>query len=290
MTAGDHGEAARVDTLIERIAGELDLRIIAPLAGGEFGAKLVADSTGREMVLKALPVGEWDWVARFAQGAELSGRLRARGYPAPEYFGTGGALGAAWSLQQRLPGAIPDVVREAHALRLLELAEMHAGAAGRRAEHTHQGIPVMVEWLPSLKARDDTRALAVEIEQVVERWPEIDFLDDGIVHSDFHHRNYLAIGDEVTGVFDWELAGVGDCRQDLVTLAFWSALLPDQIPPPVASLILAQVRERCPPEILAFFAARQALLQLDFDLRNHPELLARLVPGIERTIATWWRG
>ena len=283
-------KAARVDSLLGRMARELGLRIVAPLAGGEFGATLVADGDGREMVLKALPLSDLaDWPARFAQGAELSSRLRAHGYPAPEYFGTGAALGAAWSLQERLPGAIPEVLHEAHAPRLLELAQMHEGAAGRRAERRHQGIPVMRAWLPALKARDDTRGLALEIEPVVERYPEIPFLDDGIVHSDFHHRNFLAIGDEVTGVFDWELATVGDWRQDLVTLAYWSALLPEQIPPGVAAIIGERVREVCPPDVLAFFAARQTLLQLDFDLRNHPEYLERLVARIERNVAPWWR-
>ena len=279
--------AARVDLLLVRIADELDLRVVQPLAGGEFGATLVAGGDGREMVLKALPSAEW--APRFTQGAELSSRLRADGYPAPEYFGTGVALDASWSLQEQLPGTIPGVMHEAHARRLLELAQLHEGAAGRRSDRRHQGIPVIREWLPALKAREDTRALALDIEPVVERYPEIPFLDDGIVHSDFHHRNFLAVGDEVTGVFDWELAHVGDWRQDLVTLAYWASVLPEQIPPPVAAIIVQGLRKICPSEVLAFFAARQTLLQLDFDLRNHPEFLESIVPRIERSVAPWWR-
>jgi hypothetical protein len=50
-----------------------------------------------------------------------------------------------------------------------------------------------------------------------------------VMQNDFHHRNYLADVDAVTGVCDWEGASVGDWRFDLATLAFWSAVVPEQM-------------------------------------------------------------
>jgi hypothetical protein len=195
----------RLDSLIASVAHELGLRIVQRLGGGELGAALVHDASGRELVLKALPGDQWQ--PRFALGAELAGRLRSRGYPASEYIDTGVAAGASWSLQQRLPGLVPEVLSPARAHRLCALAAMHEGAAGRRGPPP----PLDTErWLARVESQPDTAPLAEELRAVLARTDGIELLDDGIVHADFHHRNYLAIGDDITGVFDWDLAYVGD--------------------------------------------------------------------------------
>lgn len=279
----------RVDGLLSRVAAELGLRVVAPLAGGNFGAMLVEDARGRELVLKALPSP--DWAPRFARGAEMAERMRALGYPAPHYAGTGVQLDASWSLQERLPGSVPEVLTEAHGRRLLELAQMHAGAAGRSSSgQQREALSDASVRLAQLNSREETRPLAAELASVLDRWAQIELLEDGVVHGDFHHRNYLAIGDEITGVFDWEFARPGDWRSDLVNLAFWSALLPGQIPPDVASIIIERMKQLCPRTVLALLAARMALRQLDFDVRVHPEHLSTIVPGVETIIAPWWRG
>lgn len=273
-------------SLIGRVAEELGLQAIAPLAGGEYGALLVADVAGAEWVLKAMASEEWAPV--FARGGEMAERLRALGYPAPKYAGTGAAVGASWSMQERLPGAVPDVMTEAHASRLLELVAMHAGAAGRsmswdRALARRRG------WLDELSARPETATIAAELGAVLERAAGVPLLGDSVMHNDFHHRNYLADGDEVTGVFDWEMAWPGDWRFDLVTLAFWAVLLPEQIPAPAARLIVERMHAACPPDVLALLSALRATDQLDFDARVHPERLALVLPAIETQVAPWWR-
>lgn len=277
----------RVDALLPRVARELGLRVVAPLAGGEFGATLVRDAGGRELVLKALPSAEF--APRFARGAEMAGRMRARGYPAPRYEGTGAVEGAAWSLQERLPGAVPDVMSERHAVRLLELVGMHAGAAGRSARRQAATVVEAAGLIARVEQHEETRPIACELAAVIERYGGRALIEDSVVHRDFHHRNYLAIGDEVTGVIDWELAGTGDWRADLVTLAFWSALLPAQIPPGAARIVIERMEEVCPPDVLALLAARMTLRQLDFDVRVHPERLPAILPGLERSVARWWR-
>jgi aminoglycoside phosphotransferase (APT) family kinase protein len=167
---------------------------------------------------------------------------------------------------------------------------MHAGAAGRsdRARQ-REALSRARTRLVQLSSRDETRPLAAELASVLDRYAQLDLLEDGVVHGDFHHQNYLAIGDVITGVFDWEFAHPGDWRSDLVTLAFWSALLPDQIPPDVSRIIIDGMKQLCPRTVMALMAARMALRQLDFDVRVHPENLPAIVSGVDTLIAPWWR-
>jgi aminoglycoside phosphotransferase (APT) family kinase protein len=137
--------------------------------------------------------------------------------------------------------------------------------------------------------RDERAApLAREIVTVVDRSQHVELRQSDVVHSDFHHRNYLAIGDEVTGVFDWEFARPGDWRLDLVTLAFWAAV-GGLVPAPAAGIIVSTALAECQPDVLGFLAAFQALRQLDFDVRTHPERVAGLAAAIEANVAPWWR-
>ncbi len=273
----------RVDALLPAIAEHLGLEVVRPLAGGEFGATIVRDARGEQLVLKALP--STAFARRFGLGAELAGRLREKGYPAPAYAGTGIALGASWSLQEYLSGSVPDVMSAGHAKRLCDLVTMHASAAGGR-----QNMPRETESrFATIEAREETSSLAAEIRAVIERSQGIALFDDGVVHGDFHHRNYLAIGHQVTGVFDWELARIGDWRSDLVTLAFWAAIVPAQVPPEVAEIIQRRLVSECPHDVIAYFAAHCALRQLDFDVREHPERLLVARDAIEAHVAPWWR-
>jgi aminoglycoside phosphotransferase (APT) family kinase protein len=273
---------------LTRIADDLGLTIVRPFAGGVYGATLVTDAAGDELVLKTMPTEMWS--KAFSLGASLVNRLRASGYPAPEYIDTGAAHGATWSLQRVLPGAIPDVMSESHMQQLLALAERHAGAVpeGAGAWLAHQ-MPYLQMSLRTITDTPITRALALELGAVFARTKDIELLDDGVVHNDFHHRNFLAIGDDVSAVFDWEFADVGDWRYDLVTLAFWSVLMPHQIPPDVATLAVDRMHAACPPDALALFTAVRTITQLDFDARNNPQFLPGLIEGIEAHVAPWWR-
>jgi aminoglycoside phosphotransferase (APT) family kinase protein len=94
----------------------------------------------------------------------------------------------------------------------------------------------------------------------------------------------------VTGVFDWELARVGDWRSDLVTLAFWSVMVPEHVPDAAVRIIGANLVLECPHAVIAYFAARCSLRQLDYDAREHPERLLIARDAIESRVALWWRG
>jgi aminoglycoside phosphotransferase (APT) family kinase protein len=278
----------RVDALLDRIADHLSVEVVSRLAGGEFGALLVRDRDGGELVLKALPSEEF--ADRFARGASLAMRLRSRGYPAPEYVGTGVALGATWSLQERMRGDIPEPPSTKHIRRLVELAEMHADAAGDRGDPCAAGLENLERLWPNIASHEKTHELADEIRNAVRACDGVELRQSDVTHGDFHHRNFLALGDDVTCVFDWEFAAPGDWRADLVTLAFWCAVLRDYlIPGDAGRIAIERAEELCPSPVLAFLAATMAARQLDFDVREHPERLEMITSSIERHVAPWWR-
>ena len=277
---------------LQVLAEKLGIRIAGPLVGGEFGALLATDADGRELVLKTMPASPLlpleTLAAIFNRGAALSARLRARGYPAPEYAGTGATEAFAWSLQERLPGAVPDAMTLAHGRRLLELAALQRDAAGEAGDLRAFMLARIDEHMVTVVRDERAARLARETAAAVERRKDVELRRNDVVHCDFHHRNYLAIGDDVTGLFDWEFARAGDSRLDLVTLGFWAAI-GGLVPAPVASIVVEAALAACPPDVLAFLAAFQALRQLDFDVRTHPDRVDGLIRAIEANIAPWWR-
>ena len=277
----------RHDGLLAPVAEALGLDLVTVFGGGESGAGLVRAGEGAELVLKVLPGAEW--AGRFAGGAALASRLRSAAYPVPRYAGTGVSDGVSWSLQQRLPGAVPDLMTATHARRLVRLAGRHAGAAGRRGDvrarvdQELRGATTRLAGCPEAAAlvRDLTRALARDAPGL---------RDGDVVHGDFHHRNYLAAGDRVTGVFDWELAWAGDWRLDLVTLACWASWVPSQVTAPARRFVIDAARAACEPGVLALFTALLTLRTLDFDARVHPDRLPGLVATVGATTRAWLRG
>lgn len=276
-----------VDALLPRIAAELGLEMVAPLRGGEFGATIVRDREGQELVLKASPSPAW--TRRSGRSARLVERLRNRGYPAPMYVASGATALASWSLQERLPGATALVMTEPHALRLIELLALHADAAPRRRQWTRAEVPKMRGWLRKLARRGDAGQLCEELRAVLAACGGVSLRDRDIIHNDFSHRNYLASGERVTGVIDWELAATGDWRLDLCSLAYDAALDPDRVPERVATMLTERVRRACPPRVLALFLAYQALRHVDFEARAHPERVASTIEDIGARIAPLWR-
>ena len=173
---------------------------------------------------------------------------------------------------------------------LIALAERHAGAmADRSGRHgtwfSHQA-PHLEMSLRTITDTPITHALALELADVLDRTKEVPLLDDGVVHNDFHHRNFLAIGDDVTGYFDWEFADIGDWRYDLVTLAWWTTVMQMD-----AARLAVDRMQRCASRTSwrsSRPSARSA--QLDFDVRNNPAFLPGLIERIRADIAPWWRG
>jgi aminoglycoside phosphotransferase (APT) family kinase protein len=275
-----------VDSLLPRIADELGLIVVAPMRGGEFGATIVRDRDGQELVLKATSASR---APRIARGAGLAERLRQSGYPAPLFVATGVAHNASWSLQERLPGEVPPQVTMPQALRLIALTELHAGAGDEAAPWQTDAIPAMKAWARQVTSHQPSRVLAFELARIAMRSSDVTLRDQDVIHNDFSHRNFLAAGDQVTGIIDWELADVGDWRLDLVTLAYWAALSPARVPEGIARRVEAAMCEFVPRDVIGLFAAYQALRHLDYVARAHPRLVLLTTSAIERKIAPWWR-
>jgi aminoglycoside phosphotransferase (APT) family kinase protein len=280
--------------LLARVAAEIGVEVVRRPSGGENGAAYVRDDRGRDLVLKATPGA--DAAPAWARGAALAGALGRAGYPAPRRVRTGvaPATGATWSLQDVLPGAVPDCSTAAHVRQLAALAERHAGRAPRpdpgwpgglvrlaatAATRVAAGPASARRWGAEIAAR--LPALAGEPAPASRR--------QDVVHFDFHHRNYLAEGDEVTGVFDWEAARAGDWRFDLATLAFWACLAGTEMAPDAKATAVERAVAVCPAPALALYGSCLAARTLAFYTDRRPALVAPAADAIGARVAAWWR-
>ncbi len=201
---------------VEAAADALGLRIVRRFDASMFGAALVEGRGDEPLVLKAS--SDLTLAEEWATGAAMAARLRERGYPASNYLETGTTGNVTWSLQAVLPGRVPPLFTVGHAEQLIALACRHDIDSGERRP-----------W--DALAREATGRALAELKPLPDRFDEtlsatLDATEDlalaqtTIVHGDFHHRNLFVDDGRVTGVFDWDIAGPGEWRFDLVNLAF----------------------------------------------------------------------
>jgi len=264
------------------------LEVVAPCAGGEFGATHVRDSAGRDLVLKL--VHDIEWATR---GADIAGRVRARGYPAPEYVDVGTVEEQGYTVQELRPGAIPDVMTVEYVDQLLDLVPLHTGVVPEGAgwvEELVTGLRGEAVWPLHDAARDVAPAVVEELVALGRRLDGLVLPEHDAVHGDFHHRNYLAADGRVTAVFDWEGARNGDCRFDAFVLAAWSRGVPHQSTPDAAARAWDRATAGVEPDALALFAGHLALRNLDFYARHNPDALPWCLGTIEEILGPCWRG
>lgn len=278
----------REETPTQKIAASLGLHIVAPAEGGEFGATFVSNQAGDRLVLKV--VEGTDSAPEWERGARLAGILRDSGYPCPCYEGTGTDGEVTWSLQHVLPGSLPTVTSTEHLEQLVALAQSHADRA-----------PVPdPSWTEKSIGRARTTAAWLERQERTSHWGiELDAALAGLAHTatrvadvdhnDFHHRNYLAEGDSVTGVFDWELAATGDWRFDLATLTFWGEVDRDRVSDDARATAQRALAADCPDQLSALFGALTTTQVIAFFASFRPESLARVLGAIHANVASWWR-
>jgi hypothetical protein len=208
---------------------DLGYTVVRPMAEGEAShATLVADSDGRQRVLKWWPGDDGD-LAHVEAAAERVDRLRLRGYPAPQYILISQLDGVVLVIQELLDGRPPPTLLAIHIDRLIALNELqrdtqpHTSAWGEfmRSTLLHGADGhCLHEPLRDHSARSAAlleRVIAVGHEIVPSDLPALD-----TAHIDFHHLNVLVTGDTVTGIIDCEGARAGDRMFDLVTLLFCS--------------------------------------------------------------------
>ena len=161
--------------------------------------------------------------------------LRACGVPVPEYPYVLSGDGWTLSAQQCLPGASVDNPSPAMVRQVAECVSAQAGVAGPPlalavdgqswGEFVVRALTVGVDgWAMHDPLRTGNARSAAILERIEAVGTDADpswFPDGELVHLDLHTDNLLA-GDDGTlsGVIDWESAGTGDHRFDLVRFAF----------------------------------------------------------------------
>jgi thiamine kinase-like enzyme len=269
---------------VELAAGVLGLRIVRRFDASMFGAALVEGRGDEPLVLKAS--SDLTLAEGWATGAATAARLREHGYPASNYVETGTTGNVTWSLQRVLPGRVPLMFTVEYADQLIALACRHDVDSGRRRP-----------W--EALAREVARRALAELGSLPDRFDETlrDTLDDTedvglsettIVHGDFHHRNLLVADGRVTGVFDWDIAGPGDWRFDLVNLAFACQMYPKTCEPDALATVIAAVREHCEAPTAAFLTACQTLRALSMLRGRRPDWVEPASRRMQAALAQWW--
>lgn len=273
-----------MDEHIREIASALGLTIVGPFAHGTFGAFAVATADGEQLVLKAQPDPALEPV--WAAGAEMAARLHERGYPNPRILRVGSTGAAVWSLQERLSGEVLRRLTPTHAAQLISLAGRHDVDSGRSRPWREDAIAAARAWLGSTPMdAHDARVLAAAID----RGEAAEILQTTVVHGDFHHGNALVEGDEVTGVFDWEVASPGDWRFDLVVLAFGCHVRPDSCEPAASALVTEAVRSHCPDDVAALMMACQVLRLASMIAARSPDEAATACGRMVAGLGAWLR-
>jgi aminoglycoside phosphotransferase (APT) family kinase protein len=273
---------AGVSDTLEDVAAALGLQLVRRFADGVFGAALVRDEQGQDLVLKAQPRPELE--PTWATGAAMAARLRADGYPSPRYEAVGRTTHAVWSLQEHLPGTVPERLTAQVAAQLVGLARRHATDCGQRRPWRDDAITAARGWRAGLELDSGDAAV---LEAALDGGAPAELLETTIVHGDFHHRNALVDRDEVVGVFDWDVAGPGDWRFDLVMLAFGCRLQPGACDPGALDLVIAAMRTECPDDVVALMTACQILRIASLTATHAPAKAPILVSKLTRTLANW---
>ena len=110
-----------------------------------------------------------------------------------------------------------------------------------------------------------------------------------IVHGDFHHRNFLVVDGRVAGVFDWDIAGPGDWRFDLVNLSFACQMYPKTCEPAALATVNAAVRDHCDVPTAAFLTACQTLRALSMLRARRPDWVDTASRRMQATLVLWWK-
>lgn len=269
---------------VASIAKQLGFDLQRQLGGGAFGAFLARTGAGAEVVLKVLPDHPGFSHERVSKAVQCAEKVRASGYPVPQYLQVGSAQDRVFTVQEYVGGEVPDVLRLPHAAQLVDLWRQHEKVAGEwadagraRAEDIVTGLRVGTENVfvdhAVLRTAADPRVRRVldvaigighDVQPETFRWADV-------VHGDFDQSNVLVRGDRVVAVFDWEGAHAGDSRADLVGLSAVPA--PEDVEPAAAQFLRRVIGASVPAPVRRAVLALGALQRLTFAVRSRPDLL-----------------
>ena len=195
-----------------------------PLAGGyQEGAWRITDLSGRVAVLKRTAVPRSLPVVR---------RLRAAGYPAPDFLYYGdGPDGSPYLVQEFLPGTplsalTPEYTRQLIALNRLQ-ANLNPESKRPEDNWSDYARNVMFAdesgWASCLRGYSpETARLMTAIEEAAAPYADTILPVTDAVHGDWSLGNLLAEGGRITGIVDCAYAGWGTRAIDLATLLHYA--------------------------------------------------------------------
>jgi Ser/Thr protein kinase RdoA (MazF antagonist) len=235
-----------------------EVRLLGATPSGESKSAFRLATGRRELVLKLTPStpGAMDNRTRLTQ---LVGRLRSRGYPAPEYLGAGRADDVVFTVQRRLPGRAlepaPGLPVEPGVLDTVLPAVLDAVEIQRDAGDLPH--PPWPHWLldtidnggagyclhETMRRRADTSALLRRLLRVAARNRSAPVRTTDVVHFDMSPANILHQRGRLTGIIDWDVpfdgAGQGDREHLWETACAISGL--DWVAVYLCHLVLRQV-------------------------------------------------
>ncbi|TCO20499.1 Ser/Thr protein kinase RdoA (MazF antagonist) [Kribbella steppae] len=266
------GRVERMDAerVVAELAEQTGVRLIVegPCSGGEVGAAFVRWPDGRRSVLKWRPGTRLEDL--LAGPIAVSEAVRAAGAPVPETQLAVQLGPAIATVQELLPGA-PITRLDSDGLdQALAFNDLQAGLLADRPE-----IPALELFLREdgpgfclhgpLRAHNRRTARLDDWITTVGAEHPGPLHGDDAVHVDYHPGNLLAVDGTITGIIDWDGAGRGDRRLDLVTLRF--GLQGDKPDPTVVARLDAAL-ETLPDDVLRPLWATMSLRMVDWAIRH----------------------
>jgi aminoglycoside phosphotransferase (APT) family kinase protein len=172
-------------------------------------------------------------------------------------------------VQERLAGAPPERVDAGLVEEMLDLNRRMAGLLAGRADLAPVPLyltgsgPGFCRHEPLAGYDRRTARLLATVRAIGAGRDTADGPD--LVHLDFHPGNVLVHEGRISGLVDWDGAGRGDGRLDLVTLRFDLA----RRAPHLGTALAARLRATVPPGRLRAYSAHMALRLVDWSIRHH---------------------
>lgn len=245
-------------------------KIVGRYGLGESGvASRVVDDAGNLFVLK---IGAGDEF-RAESAARTTHRLRALGYPAPEYLAVGKVRDTSYTLQRELRGQpIGQRVSIALLPQLLRLNDLQRGQGESENDEPDRLVHSVMIGFPNFCNLATLRTYSTESAAMLDSLQRIVVAHahecqkrNDIVHFDFHPNNILIEDDRITGVIDWESSVSGDCAFDLATMLFYTWPFEE-----FRDQLWCALVERTPRGAAAVYLAHMIVRQLDWSMRHHP--------------------
>jgi aminoglycoside phosphotransferase (APT) family kinase protein len=260
-------------------------RIVGDYAAGESGtASRVIDDLENRYVLK---IGEGSEF-RAENAARTIQRLRALGYPAPEYVAVGNVEQTSFSVQREMRGEpIGARVQLGLLPQLLHLNDLQRGQGESENDEPDRMIRGVMEGYADFCILDTLRTYSCESAAMLGTLQGIVAVHarecprrNDIVHFDFHTNNILIYDQRLSGVIDWEGSESGDCAFDLATLLFYTWSFAD-----FREALWPALLERTNRGAVAVYLAHMIVRQLDWSMRHHDTVsVERYIDGAREII------